>query len=133
MHPKYQKAHELSSCVIGAGMEVHRALGPGLLETVYEKCLMRELELQGLAARQQTIIPVEYKGLKLDECLRSDIVVEDCLIVEVKAVEGILPIHKAQVLTYMKLLDTPLGLLMNFHSETLKQGLVRLVLKGASD
>ena len=82
-------------------------------------------------ARQQVVIPLEYKGIRMDEYLRSDIVVEDCLIVEVKAVEEVLPIHKAQLLTYMRLLDLPLGLLLSFHSEVLKHGITRLILKGA--
>lgn len=131
MHPDYTKAQALSPRVIGAAIEVHRHKGPGLVESIYERCLMRELELLGIGAVNQLIVPIEYKGLVFDEPLRLDVYVEHCLIVENKVVEKILPVHKAQLLSYMKLLNAPLGLLFNFHEPLLKDGIVRLILPGA--
>ncbi|HTB79535.1 MAG TPA: GxxExxY protein [Opitutaceae bacterium] len=131
MHPLYAKAHALSSRVIGAAIEVHRLKGAGLIEGIYERCLMRELELQGIQALNQVPVKIEYKGLVFEELLRLDICVENCLIVENKAVEKLLPLHKAQLLSYMKLLNIPLGLLINYHEPLLKNGLVRLILEGA--
>lgn len=131
MHPKYRRADELSREVIGAAIEVHRLKGPGLLESIYEKCLVRELDLRQIAARQQVVFPVEYKGIVFEEALKLDVYVEDCLILELKAVSEILPIHKAQLLSYMKLMNAPLGLLINFHEMRLIDGLHRLILPGA--
>jgi len=131
MHPNFSKAHAWSGKAIGAAIEVHRLKGPGLLESIYEKCLMRELVLQNIPAIQQLAVSVEYKGFTFEEPLRLDVLVDGCLILEVKAVEKILPIHKAQLLSYMKLLNAPLGLLINFHEVTLKEGITRLILEGA--
>jgi GxxExxY protein len=131
MHPKFKKADHLSKQVIGAAIEVHRILGPGLIESIYQKCFIRELQLAGIPCSCQVKVPLNYKGLTFDEQLKMDIYVDDCLIVELKAVEGILPIHKAQILTYMKLIDVPLGLLVNFHSTLLRNGISRLILAGA--
>jgi GxxExxY protein len=131
MHPNYIKAHALSAKVIGAAIEVHRHKGPGLIESIYERCLVHELHLKGIASVNQLPVPVEYKGLVFEEPLRLDVYVEGCLIVENKTVEKILPIHKAQLLSYMKLLDAPLGLLINYHEPLLKDGVVRLILPGA--
>ena len=131
MHPKYAQAHELSREVIGAGVEVHRILGPGLLESVYEKCLRRELELRGMSVLQQQHVEINYKGFVFTEELRFDLLVEGCLLVEVKAVQEVQSINKAQLLSYMKLLDIPLGLLMNFHEERLVDGVSRMMLRGA--
>jgi len=131
MHPKFQRADELSRRVIGAAIEVHRLKGPGLIESIYEKCLMRELFLQNIPAMQQLVVPVEYKGFTFDEPLKLDVFVDGCLIVELKAVTDVLPIHKAQLLSYMKLMDVPLGLLINFHEMRLVDGVHRLVLRGA--
>jgi GxxExxY protein len=131
MHPLYLKAHALSYKVIGAAIEVHRLKGPGLIESIYERCLMRELELQDIVATNQVPVEIEYKGLVFEEPLRLDIFIENCLIVENKVVEQILPIHKAQLLSYMKLLNVPLGLLINYHEPVLKNGIVRLILEGA--
>ena len=117
--------------MIGAAIEVHRNKGSGLLEEIYEKCLMREFELLKIPAVQQVLVPIEYKGIRFDHGLRLDALVDGCLIVEIKAVEHILPVHKAQILSYMKLMDAPVGLLINFHSGLLKEGVSRLVLKGA--
>ena len=105
MHSKFQKADELSRKVIGAAIEVHRVKGAGLIESIYEKCLMRELELQGIPAQQQVVVPVEYKGMTFESPLRLDVIVDDSLILELKAVETVAPIHKAQLLSYMKLMN----------------------------
>jgi len=131
MHPKYQKADALSPKVIGAPIEVHRNKGPGLVESIYERCLMHELNLQQIHASNQRIVRIEYKGLVFDEPMRLDVLVDDCLIVENKVVEHVLPIHKAQLLSYMKLLDIPIGLLINYHEPLLKDGIARLILPGA--
>jgi hypothetical protein len=132
MHILYSKADALSREVIGAAIEVHRIMGPGLIESVYERCLQRELELRGIAFTQQTAVSVEYKGLIFEDTLRCDLLVEDCLLIELKAVETLHPVGKAQLLSYMKLLDIPLGLLINFHEALLKQGVHRLMLPGAN-
>lgn len=131
-HPLYEKAGAWSSKVIGAAIEVHRHKGPGLLESIYEKCMAHELGLQGIPVERQVVVPVEYKGLVFDEPLRLDLLVDGCLIVELKAAERVLPIHEAQVLSYMKLMDLPVGLLINFHEVTLNRGIRRLLLKGAA-
>ena len=131
MHPLFEKAHGWSGKVIGAAIEVHRLKGPGMFESIYEKCLMRELTLQGIPAIGQQTVTVEYKGLTFEEPLRLDVLVDQCLIVELKSVEAILPIHKAQLLSYMKLLYVPLGLLINFHETVLNNGVTRLILSGA--
>jgi len=109
VHPKYEKANALSYKVIGAAIEVHKTMGSGLYEAIYEKCLMRELELQGIPAKNQKIVPVEYKGYVFEEPLRLDVIVDDCLILELKSVEVVMPAHKAKLLAYMKLMDIPLG------------------------
>ena len=117
--------------VIGAAIEVHRDKGPGLIESIYQKCLMRELALQNIPARQQVLVPVEYKGFVFEEPLKLDFYVDDCLILELKAVDRILPIHKAQLISNLKLLKAPLGLLINFHEARLVDGVHRLILPGA--
>ncbi len=115
MHPLFQKATGLTETIIGAAIEVHRDKGPGLMESIYEWCLLKELGLRQLACTSQKSVVIEYKGFTREEPLRFDVLVEGCVLVEAKAVEKILPIHKAQLLSYMKLLDVPLGLLINFH------------------
>ncbi len=132
MHPKYQRADELSHIVIGAAIEVHRQFGPGLIESIYERCLQHELQLRGLTVEKQKIVPIRYKGLEFDEPLRLDQLVEDCLLVENKAVDAITPRHKAIALSYMKLTDAPVGLIINYHETTLKDGITRLLLPGAN-
>jgi len=122
----------LSRVAIGAAIEVHRLKGPGLIESIYERCLMRELELRHVAAVSQRVVKIEYKGLLFDEPLRFDVLIEACLLLELKCVQEILPIHKAQLLSYMRLLDVPLGLLINFHEVKLVDGLVRMILPGAN-
>jgi len=131
MHPKYTQADEWSGRLIGAAIEVHRLKGAGLLEPIHEKCLMRELSLRRIPARNQLVVPIEYKGYVFEEPLRLDVYVDDCLLVELKAVKTVLPIHKAQLFSYMKLLDAPLGLLINFHELVLKDGISRMILPGA--
>jgi GxxExxY protein len=131
MHARYDEAHLLSRQVIGAAVEVHRVLGPGLLESIYERCLIRELELLGISAISQQKVMIDYKGFKFEESLRFDLMVEGCLLVEVKAVENVLPVHKAVAMSYMKLLDVPLGLVLNFHKTKLTDGVSRLILPGA--
>jgi GxxExxY protein len=133
MHPLYKKADCLSSEVIGAAIEVHRNKGPGLIESIYERCLLRELELRSIPATTQKIVRVEYKGLVFDEPLRFDLLVDGCLLVELKAVEVLHPSSKAQLFSYMKLLDIPIGLLINFHEPILKNDIFRMILPGAKD
>jgi GxxExxY protein len=132
MHPLFRKADKLSHEAIGAAIEVHRLKGPGLLESIYERCFMRELELRKLAAVNQRLVRIEYKGLVFDEPLRFDVLLEDCLLLELKSVQEVLPIHQAQLLSYMKLLDVPLGLLINFHATKLTDGIIRMILPGAN-
>src|SRR5438128_9256989 len=132
MHPLYQRADRLSGEVIGAAIEVHRHKGPGLIESIYERCLLRELELRSIPATTQKIVRVEYKGLIFDEPLRFDLLVDNCLLVELKAVEILHPSSKAQRFSYMKLLDIPIGLLINFHEPVLKNGISRMILPGAN-
>jgi len=119
--------NDLTGQVIGAAMEVHRALGPGLLESVYEACLCMELDLRAIPYQRQRELPIEYRGRKLDCGYRLDLVVADCLIVEFKACDKLLPVHEAQLLTYLKLTGIKVGLLINFNVPTLKQGIKRMV------
>lgn len=132
MHPLFQKASGLTESVIGAAIEVHRDKGPGLIESIYEWCLLKELELRRLACVSQKSVVIEYKGFTREEPLRCDVLIEDCLLVEAKAVREILPIHKAQLLSYMKLLNVSLGLLINFNEMKLTDGVHRLILPGAN-
>ncbi len=132
MHLLFEKAAGLTENIIGAAIEVHRDKGPGLIESIYEWCLTKELELRGLATLSQKTVLVEYKGFTREEALRFDVLVEGCVLVETKAVQEILPIHKAQLLSYMKLLNVPIGLLINFHEMKLTDGVHRLILPGAN-
>ena len=113
--------------IIGAAMEVHRVLGPGLLESAYEACLVFELRERGLRVEQQKALPIAYKSVRLDCGYRLDLFVADCVIVEIKAVEKLNPVHEAQLLSYLKLADCRVGLLLNFHCTMLKHGIRRLV------
>ena len=131
MHRDYEKANILSREAISAAIEVHKTKGAGLIESIYEKCLMREFELRNIKAENQVIVPIEYKGITFKESLRLDVYVEQCLILELKCVETVLPIHKAQLLSYMKLLDAPIGLIMNFHNGRMVDGISRMILKGS--
>ena len=122
------KFDELSNQVIGCALEVHKILGPGLLESAYQQCLARELVLAGIRARHQVSLPVEYKGIHLDCGYRIDVWVNDGLILELKSVEQLLGLHAAQLLTYMKLAKVSIGLLINFNVKMLKNGIKRYVL-----
>ncbi len=132
MHPLFEKASGLTETIIAAAIEVHRDKGSGLIESIYEWCLLKELGLRGLNCVNQKMVVVEYKGFTREESLRFDVLVEGCVFVEVKAVQKILPIHKAQLLSYMKLLNVPIGLLINFHEMKVADGVNRLILPGAN-
>jgi GxxExxY protein len=130
MDSKFERANAWSNVVIGSAIEVHRLRGPGLLESIYDKCLGRELQIRDVPAISQVAVEIEYKGIKFSDSLKVDLYVDDCLLVELKAVERILPIHKAQLFSYMKLLAAPIGLLINFHEVTLRKGIHRMILPG---
>ena len=121
------KHNEVSQAIIGAAIEVHRSLGPGLLESAYEECLARELTLTQIPFERQKPLAVEYKGLKLDCGYRLDLLVANMVVVEIKAVDALIPLHEAQLLSYLKLGDWKMGLLINFHVTLLKNGIKRLV------
>ncbi len=132
MHPLFQKADALSREVIGAAIEVHRIMGAGLLESIYVRCLKHELHLRGIPCVSQREVQVEYKELVFKEELRFDVLAEGCLLFELKGIQKVLPIHKAQLLSYVKLLNVPLGLLFNFHELKLIEGTHRMILPGAN-
>jgi GxxExxY protein len=113
--------------IVGAAIEVHRRLGPGLLESAYETCLCRELYLRGIEFQRQVPLPVQYRGLNLDCGYRLDILVADSVIIEVKAVTKVLPVHRAQLLTYLRLTRLRLGILLNFNVEVLRHGVYRII------
>ena len=119
--------NELTEKIIGAAIEVHRHLGPGLLESAYEECLCYELTQSGLRFKRQAYLPIHYKGLRLESAYRMDLVVEDAVVVEIKATEGTPSIHSAQVLTYLKAAGLQVGLLINFNVPVLTKGLKRVV------
>ena len=121
--------NKLSSKIIGAAIEVHKALGPGSLESAYEECLCQEFSLQHVSHKRQKPLPLTYKGKILDCGYRLDIVVENAIIIELKSCERIEPIHKAQLLTYLKLSGLSLGLLLNFNVPIMRDGVVRIVNK----
>ncbi|GAB3650659.1 GxxExxY protein [Echinicola sediminis] len=118
---------QLSYEITGCAIKVHRELGPGLLESVYQQCLSYELRKQGFAVTEQTLVPVEYYGQTIETILRLDMLVDDCVVVELKAVEKLLPVHEAQLLTYMKLLKKPQGLLINFFTENISKSMKPMV------
>lgn len=122
-----ENINNLTSKIIGAAIEVHKPVGPGLLESAYEACLCHELNLQGMSFDRQRPLPIEYKGERLDCGYRLDIVVENRIIVELKSCQAIEPIHKAQLLTYLKLAGLSLGLLLNFNVTVMRDGIVRIV------
>ena len=128
----YDKAMGLTEAIIAAAIEVHRNKGPGLIESIYEWCLLRELGLRKMECLSQKTVVIEYKGFTRKEPLRFDVMVEGCVLVEAKAVQEILRFHKAQLLSYMKLLDIPVGLLINFNGMKLVDGVHRLILPGAN-
>lgn len=122
------EVNDATRAIIAAAIEVHRAMGPGLLESAYEECLCRELTLRQLPFERQCPLPLEYKGLRLDCGYRLDLLVDNAVVVEIKAVESLQPIHDAQLLTYLRLGGWKVGLLINFNVPVLKQGIRRLVL-----
>jgi GxxExxY protein len=119
--------NEVTDRIIGAAIEVHRSLGPGLLESVYEECLCYELSRAGLSFCRQVRLPVSYKGVRLECGYVMDLVVEDCVVIEIKAVAALLPVHAAQLTTYLRLSGKQVGLLINFDVAVLKRGLRRVV------
>ena len=135
-HPIHVETHEprdqprdpRTSLILRAALEVHRNLGPGLLESAYEECLCHELRLREVSFQRQVVLPVDYKGLKPDCGYKIDLIVQDEVILELKAVEKLLPIHQAQLLTYLKLAHKRVGLLINFNVPVLMQGIIRRVL-----
>jgi len=132
MHPLFAKASSLTEGIIAGTIEVHKDKGPGLVEGIYEWCLTKELELRGLQIENQRLVTISYKGFTREEPLRFDLLVESCVLIETKAIERVLPAHKAQLLSYMKLLNMPVGLLINFHEATLVAGVSRLILPGSN-
>ena len=120
------RAEAAAAAVVDAALRVHKALGPGLLESVYEACLAHELAKRGISFRTQVTLPVRYDGVQLDAGFRVDLLVEDRVIVELKAVETLLPIHEAQLITYLKLSGLRLGLLLNFNVRLLREGMRRI-------
>ena len=128
MNHERERANAWSYLAIGAAIEVHRIEGPGLIESIYSKCFQRECELRSIPVQRELLVPIEYKGYVFEEPLRLDFLVDDVLILEFKVVEEVLPLHKAQLLTYMRLLKKPLGLLINFYELVLKHGITGLTL-----
>jgi GxxExxY protein len=122
-----EELNRLSSVVIGCAIEVHKVLGPGLLESAYQQCLAWELRRQGLSVKEQVPVPIRYKELEVSNAYRLDILIEDELIVELKAADKIEPVHVAQMLTYLKVSGLRLGLLLNFNVEVMKKGIKRVV------
>ncbi len=118
--------NELTEKIIGCAIKVHRELGPGLLESTDEVCLVHELRKAGLSVEKQVPVPIIYDGIALDACYQLDVVVEDAVILELKSVERIMPIHEAQLLTYLKLTNRKLGLIINFNTQLLKNGIKRM-------
>lgn len=120
--------NQITEAIIGAAIEVHRYLGPGLLESAYQACLAREMDLRGLSFEPEKLLPLEYKGVNLDCGYRLDFLVEQSVVVELKTVDALLPVHQAQLLTYLKLTGCKIGLLINFNVPVLRQGLKRMAL-----
>jgi GxxExxY protein len=119
---------EMTSTIIGCAIEVHKSLGPGLLESAYEECLCYELSSKGISCKRQVALPVVYKGIALDCGYRMDVVVADTIILEIKSIERLNPIHEAQLLTYLRLSGLRVGLIINFNVPVLKNGIIRKVL-----
>jgi len=122
-----QEYNDLTHKIIGAAIEVHKELGPGLLESVYEECLFEELQLKGLKVKRQVELPVIYKGRTLNKNFRMDLVVENKIVLELKCVKMIMPVHEVQLVTYLKLADKKLGLLLNFNVEQMIKGVKRKI------
>ncbi|MCX6912562.1 MAG: GxxExxY protein [Verrucomicrobiota bacterium] len=118
---------EMATLAVDSAFSVHKELGPGLLESAYEACFAHELELRGVKYQRQLPVPLNYKGKLIEVGFRADIVIEQRLLIELKAVEGIIPVHQAQVITYLKILQLPLGLLINFNEVLIKHGIHRIL------
>jgi GxxExxY protein len=123
-----KETDRVASAIVDAAVKVHKALGPGLLESVYEACLTHELHLRGFVVENQVAVPINYEGLKLDAALRLDVLVNDLVVVELKSVEKMIPLYEAQVLTHLKLTKKRLGLLINFNVPLIKDGIKRIIL-----
>jgi len=132
MHPQFSAANSITHDVIGSAIEVHQEKGPGLLESIYEWCFTMELQARGFSVKNQENVVVRWKQFEREYPLRFDMLINQCLLVEIKAVKKVEPIHKAQLLSYMKLLDVPLGLLINFNVLKLTDGVSRLIQPGAN-
>ncbi|MDF7818863.1 GxxExxY protein [Runella sp. MFBS21] len=122
-----KEVNQVAYAIVGCAIEVHKQVGPGLLESVYEICLVQELKVKGFQIVRQLSVPITYKGVRLDAELRLDLLVNDCVVVELKAVENLIPLYEAQLLTYMKLLQKPKGLLINFHTENITKSIKPMV------
>lgn len=123
---EFDEVNKITEAIIGAAIEVHRALGPGLLESAYEACLVFELTERGFQVEQQKALPILYKGMRVDAGYRLDLLVNDTVIVEIKAVDKLAPIHSAQLMSYLRLSEKKIGLLINFNVKLLKDGLKRI-------
>lgn len=132
MHPLFERASGKTHDVINAAIEIHKDKGPGLLESIYEWCLKMELRIRGFDVQSQNEVEVDWKQFRRRYSMKFDLLVDACLLVEVKAVQEIHPFHKAQLLSYMKLLDIPVGLVINFHELRLIDGVSRMILPGAN-
>jgi GxxExxY protein len=119
--------NEIGSAIIASAMKVHSVVGPGLLESAHESCLLYELERQGLSVGRQVLIPLRYEGLLIDKGYRVDLLVADRVVVELKAIEGVLPVHRGQLLSYLRLGGFKLGYLLNFHVADMRDGIIRMV------
>ena len=126
--PIPNRLNEIGTKIVDAAYQVHKELGPGLLESVYEECLVREFEENNLSVKRQVSVPLFYRGKALDSQLRIDLLVEDSIIIELKAVERLLPVHEAQLLSYLRLSQKRLGYLINFNVPMIKSGIKRMVL-----
>lgn len=127
LHREKMENNKLTEKIIGAAIEVHRTLGPGLLESAYQECLLFELKTLGLKVEKEKALPIVYKDIKIDHGYRIDLLVENRIVIELKTVESLTDVHTAQVLTYLKLGNYPIGLLINFHTKLLKKGLKRYI------
>ncbi|MEM9545261.1 MAG: GxxExxY protein [Bacteroidota bacterium] len=125
---KYTEYDELTSIILGSAIEVHKVLGPGLLESTYQKCLIHELKLNQINVESEIRLPIIYKDMELDHGYRIDLLVEGCIVLELKTIESFSKVHYAQILTYMKLGDYPIGFLLNFDVKKMKEGIKRLIL-----
>ena len=126
--PLSEKEEEIATAIVDAAFKVHSTLGPGLIEPIYEVCFCHELKKHGLSFQRQMIVPIMYDGIKLDAALRLDVLVEDLVICELKAVEEVIPLFEAQLLSYMKLFHKRLGFLINFHVPVIKNGIKRMIM-----